>query len=99
MTKLAQGSVADAAARCKAASRTLAFTDSKTKDSVLRALASMLRDRSAEVLAANAEDMAAARENDVGDAKLRRLELTEASHGTTSPRGSSRSPRCPTRSA
>ncbi|MEO1583063.1 MAG: glutamate-5-semialdehyde dehydrogenase [Planctomycetota bacterium] len=73
--------VASAAARCKQASRELAFADSAAKDGVLRTLATRLRERSAEVLAANARDMAAARESGIGDAKLRRLELTDASLG------------------
>ncbi len=71
--------VAHAAARCKQASRTLAFLESATKDAVLRTLAASIRDQSASILEANARDMASARDADIGDAKLRRLELTEAS--------------------
>ncbi len=71
--------VAQAAARCKEASRTLVFLESDAKDAVLRTLASSIRAKAASILEANAADMAAAREADIGDAKLRRLELTETS--------------------
>lgn len=73
--------VASAAARCKQASRTLAFLPSETKDAVLRTLAEGIREHVADILAENREDMAAARGAGIGDAKLRRLELTEASIG------------------
>lgn len=71
--------VAEAATRCKHASRSLAFLGSATKDAVLRTLAGDIREQTASILAANARDMSAARQADIGDAKLRRLELTEAS--------------------
>ncbi|MEO0630325.1 MAG: glutamate-5-semialdehyde dehydrogenase [Planctomycetota bacterium] len=71
--------VAQAAARCKGASRTLAFLDSATKDAVLRTLAASIREQTAAILDANARDMAAARDADIGHAKLRRLEMTESS--------------------
>ncbi|MEO1716275.1 MAG: glutamate-5-semialdehyde dehydrogenase [Planctomycetota bacterium] len=71
--------VAQAAARCKEASRVLAFLDSETKDAVLRALAGSIRAGMPNILEANATDLADANEAGIGDAKLRRLELSESS--------------------
>ncbi|MDR0917071.1 MAG: glutamate-5-semialdehyde dehydrogenase [Oscillospiraceae bacterium] len=61
----------------KAASRVLATSDTRTRDNALRAIASALRAQKPRILAANAEDMAAARKSGMRDALLDRLELTE----------------------
>lgn len=64
-------------AAARAAASDLAYASSERKDMALTAAAQALWDRRAEVLAANAEDMAAAREKGVSGAMLDRLELTE----------------------
>lgn len=68
-------SVADVCAAARAASRTLAQTDTATKDRALAAIAAALRDQAPEILAANERDMQAGRENAIGDALLDRLRL------------------------
>lgn len=64
-------------AAARAAASDLAYASSERKDMALTAAAQALWDRRAEVLAANAEDMAAAREKGVSGAMLDRLELSE----------------------
>ena len=73
--------VADVCARAKAASRTLATLDAGTKDAALRAMADALDERSGEILEANARDMDAGAENDIGAALLDRLRLDEGRLG------------------
>ena len=68
-------SVVDVCAAARAASRTLAQTDTATKDRALAAIAAALRDQAPEILAANERDMQAGRENAIGDALLDRLRL------------------------
>jgi glutamate-5-semialdehyde dehydrogenase len=57
------------------AARLLAQTDPATKNRALQAAADALRQRSAEILAANAKDMATARERNLSAALLDRLQL------------------------
>ncbi|PZQ48007.1 MAG: glutamate-5-semialdehyde dehydrogenase [Rhodovulum sulfidophilum] len=64
-------------ATARAAASDLAYASSERKDMALTAAAQALWDRRAEVLAANAEDMAAARGKGVSGAMLDRLELSE----------------------
>jgi glutamate-5-semialdehyde dehydrogenase len=59
----------------RAAARVLAITPREAKDRALRAAAQALRAREGEVLAANAKDMAAARERQLSPALLDRLAL------------------------
>jgi glutamate-5-semialdehyde dehydrogenase len=68
-------SVAEVCARARAASRALARTDTATKNAALRAIARALREREAEILAANELDLQAGREADIGAALLDRLRL------------------------
>jgi glutamate-5-semialdehyde dehydrogenase len=68
--------VADVCAEAKRASRTLARIDSGTRDAALFAIADALEERAGEVLEANARDMEAGADNDIGDALLDRLALT-----------------------
>ncbi|HUB36064.1 MAG TPA: glutamate-5-semialdehyde dehydrogenase [Solirubrobacteraceae bacterium] len=70
-------SVAEICAGAKRAARTLAQLDSTRKDAALQAIADALRVRTDEVLEANAQDMAAGREGQIGDALLDRLLLDE----------------------
>ena len=60
------------------AARVLALADTATKNRALRAAAAALRARRALILAANAEDMAAARRAGLGAALLDRLELDDS---------------------
>ena len=62
--------------RAKVAARVLATTGTDKKNAVLTAIASALREKTPQILAANALDMAAARENDMREALLDRLLLT-----------------------
>jgi glutamate-5-semialdehyde dehydrogenase len=70
-------SVAEVCARARAASRQLASTDTRTKNAALIAIAAALRSRVGEILSANALDLAAGREDDIGEALLDRLRLDE----------------------
>jgi glutamate-5-semialdehyde dehydrogenase len=65
------------AAAAKVASRALARADTKTKDLALRAAADAIRARTGEILAANAEDVEAARAAGQNAAYLDRLLLDE----------------------
>jgi glutamate-5-semialdehyde dehydrogenase len=60
------------------AARLLAMSDGDVRDRALRAAADALRDRAADILAANAIDMRAAEERGLSDAMLDRLMLDEA---------------------
>ena len=70
-------SVTEICRAAKRASRTLATLDSATKDAALEAIAVALVERTAEILEANARDLEAAREADIGSALLDRLALDE----------------------
>ncbi|MDX6697263.1 MAG: glutamate-5-semialdehyde dehydrogenase [Solirubrobacteraceae bacterium] len=71
-------SVADVCRAARRASRALAQLDTRIKDAALLAIADALEARTSEILDANARDMEAGRENDVGAALLDRLRLDEA---------------------
>ncbi len=62
--------------RARAASRRLALLDTAAKDAALHAIADELQARQAEILAANAEDIAAARASGTSAALLDRMLLT-----------------------
>ncbi len=68
-------SVTDICLRAQEASRTLAATDSATKDRALHAIADALLARTPEILEANTRDMDAGRENGLDAALLDRLLL------------------------
>jgi len=70
-------SVADVCARAREASRTLAQTDTATKNAALRAIAGALRSHAPEILRANELDLIAGREAHIGAALLDRLALDE----------------------
>ena len=65
-------------ARAKAASRVLATASTEVKDAALGAAADLLLDRHAEILAANAEDVAAAEAAGERPAVVDRLRLSDA---------------------
>lgn len=69
--------IADMGARARAAAKQLALTPAADKAAALVAAASQIRARAAEILAANAEDMAAGRTNGLSGAMLDRLRLDE----------------------
>jgi glutamate-5-semialdehyde dehydrogenase len=69
-------SVATLCAEAKRASRILAQLDAGAKDAALLAMADALSERAGEILEANARDMEAGAEGDLGDALLDRLALT-----------------------
>ena len=69
--------VREQARAAKKASRRLAVTSSAVKDAALRAMADALEKNAAVILAANDEDMAAAREKGTPNAMLDRLMLDE----------------------
>jgi glutamate-5-semialdehyde dehydrogenase len=71
-------SVIEQAQRARVAAARLAVASRTEKDAALRALADALEARTAEVLAANAEDVAAGRSAGMSDALVDRLTLTEA---------------------
>ncbi len=60
----------------KEAGNRLAIAPSSVKDSMLNNLASLLRERTKEILAANAEDIRAAKEQQLSSAMIDRLTLT-----------------------
>ncbi|HEY2142595.1 MAG TPA: glutamate-5-semialdehyde dehydrogenase [Solirubrobacteraceae bacterium] len=70
-------SVAETCRSAKRAARELARTDTATKDAALEAIATALGERAQEIIEANALDMRAGREADIGDALLDRLLLDE----------------------
>ncbi|MEO8342355.1 MAG: glutamate-5-semialdehyde dehydrogenase [Gallionella sp.] len=63
----------------RAAARLMAQADTATKNRALTEIAAALQNQSAQLLAANAKDVAAARTNGLDDASLDRLTLTEKS--------------------
>ena len=63
------------AAAAREASRVLALADTRTKNTALEAIAQALLAREAEILAANAADLAAGRENGLKESFLDRLAL------------------------
>lgn len=67
--------VHDAARRARVAAATLALTPRSTKDAALNAMADSLLAHTDEILAANAEDVAAAREAGVDENIIDRLQL------------------------
>src|SRR3954462_5173930 len=69
-------SVAAICASARAASRVLARLDGETRAAALHAMASALEARSGEILEANARDMDAGAEAEIGSALLDRLKLT-----------------------
>jgi len=69
--------IADMGARARAASKALALAPTSDKSAGLIAAAAQIRTRSADILAANAEDMAAGRKNGLSGAMLDRLRLDE----------------------
>lgn len=69
-------SVAEICASAKEASRVLARLDSATRNAALEAIAVALERRVDEIVEANAQDLAAGREAEIGDALLDRLKLT-----------------------
>ena len=69
-------SVAEICAAAKAVSRTLARLDSATRDAALEAIAKALDERLDEILEANALDVQAGEQADIGSALLDRLRLT-----------------------
>src|SRR5256885_2264409 len=71
-------SVAEICAGARDASRVLARLDGETRAAALHAMASALEVRADEILEANARDMAAGGEAEIGGALLDRLKLTPA---------------------
>ncbi len=70
-------SVRDLALKCKQAAVEVAGLSEDAKNALLRAMADELEAQADTVLAANAEDMAAARANGIGEAMLDRLALDQ----------------------
>lgn len=70
--------VAELAAAAKAAARRVALVPAATREAALRAAASALREDEATILAANAEDLAAARAKGLAEAMIDRLRLDPA---------------------
>jgi glutamate-5-semialdehyde dehydrogenase len=70
-------SVAGVCARAREASRTLARTDTATKNAALTAIATALRERVTEILGPNERDIQNGREANIGGALLDRLRLDE----------------------
>src|SRR5213594_248020 len=69
--------LADIGARARAAARALARTPSVEKDAALAAMAAAIRARKADILAANAEDVAEARSGGATAAFVDRLALDD----------------------
>lgn len=70
-------SVRDTALKCKQAATRIAELAENDKNALLEAMAGELEAQAQTVLAANAEDMQAARDKDIGEAMLDRLALDE----------------------
>jgi glutamate-5-semialdehyde dehydrogenase len=70
-------SVAEICAQAKAASRTLATIDDATRTAAVQAMADAIEERAGEILEANARDMDAGRDGEIGSALLDRLRLDE----------------------
>ncbi|MEP7184997.1 MAG: glutamate-5-semialdehyde dehydrogenase [Rhodanobacter sp.] len=73
-----KASVRDSALLCKQAAVQVAELSTDAKNALLRSMADALQAQSATILAANAEDMKAAREKGIGEAMLDRLSLDES---------------------
>jgi glutamate-5-semialdehyde dehydrogenase len=71
-------SVADICAEAKRAAKALARADTATKNAALDQIAAALQERTEEILEANAHDMQAGHEAELGEALLDRLLLDEA---------------------
>jgi glutamate-5-semialdehyde dehydrogenase len=71
-------SIAEICAAAKAAAAPLAALDTRVKDAALQAIADALIVRTPDILEANARDLDAGREHDIGDALLDRLALDPA---------------------
>lgn len=71
--------IPEIARAAKAAARELASLSADRKNAVLRTLADLLDRRSSKILAANAEDMNAAQQSGLAEAKLQRLALSAKS--------------------
>ena len=69
--------IAEMGAHARAAAKRLALTPTADKAAGLRAAAGQIRTRGADILAANAEDMAAGKRNGLSGAMLDRLRLDE----------------------
>jgi glutamate-5-semialdehyde dehydrogenase len=69
--------VVEICARAKRAAKVLARADTATKNAALELIAAALGERTEEILEANARDMQAGREAELGDALLDRLKLDE----------------------
>src|SRR2546423_13587051 len=87
-------SVAAICATAREASRVLARLDGETRAAALHAMASALEVRADEILEANARDMAAGVEAEIGGALLDRLKLTpeRPPGGASHPRGGASPP-------
>ena len=70
-------SVRDSALLCQQAAVQIAALSTDAKNALLRSMADALQAQTANILAANAEDMKAARERGIGEAMLDRLALDE----------------------
>jgi glutamate-5-semialdehyde dehydrogenase len=70
--------IADLGARAKASSRVLAAASTETKDEALLAAADLVLDRHAEILSANAADVAAAEDAGTSATVVDRLRLSDA---------------------
>lgn len=77
MTSSASSAVLDTARRAREAAALLAPLERKVKDAALLAIADALVARSAEIVKANAEDVARARENGTPESTVDRLTLTD----------------------
>src|SRR5574337_862191 len=71
------GSVRDSALLCQQAAVQIAALSTAAKNSLLRAMADALEAQAPTILAANAEDMQAARGKGIGEAMLDRLVLDD----------------------
>ena len=69
--------VGDICAQAKRAAKALARADTATKNAALERIATALQERTEEILEANARDMQAGREAELGEALLDRLLLDE----------------------
>ena len=87
--------IAELGARAKAASRVLATASTEVKDAALLAAADLLLDRHAEILAANADDVAAAEADGRPPTVVDRLRLSDMPGCWRWPTGCARSRRCP----
>jgi glutamate-5-semialdehyde dehydrogenase len=74
---MATSTVADICAEARRAAKALARADTATKNAALEKIAAALEERTGEILEANARDMQAGQEAELGDALLDRLKLDE----------------------